>query len=172
VVAKTWQAASRRARLAQSERIDSGLYLDECQNFLTLPYPMEDMLAEARGYRLSLTLAHQNLAQLPRALREGVSANARSKIFFNASPEDARDLERHTAPLLSDYDLSHLGAFQAGARLVAGSQEKPAFTLRTIPMIDAIDGREAEIRAGARARFGRVPVKGDDDLGTDMWFAA
>ncbi|MFL6109897.1 MAG: type IV secretory system conjugative DNA transfer family protein [Catenulispora sp.] len=172
VVAKTWQAASRRARLAQSERIDSGLYLDECQNFLTLPYPMEDMLAEARGYRLSLTLAHQNLAQLPRALREGVSANARSKIFFNASPEDARELERHTAPLLSDYDLSHLGAFQAGVRLVAGSQEKPAFTLRTIPMIDAVDGREAEIRAGARARFGRVPVKGDDDLGTDMWFAA
>lgn len=172
VVAKTWQAASKRSRLPQAQRIDCGLYLDECQNFLTLPYPMEDMLAEARGYRLSLTLAHQNLAQLPKALREGVSANARSKIFFNASPEDARELERHTAPLLGAYDLSHLGAFQAGVRLVANSQEKPAFTLRTIPMREAIDGREAEIRAGARARFGRAP--GDDADpgfgGTDIRF--
>ena len=157
VVAKCWQAASRRSRLAQGARIDCGLYLDECHNFLSLPYPMEDMLAEARGYRLSLTLAHQNLAQLPRDLREGVSANARSKVFFNASPEDARELERHTAPLLGAYDLSHLGAFQAAARLVASAQERPAFTLRTTPLPPAIPGREQLIRTAARTAFGRVP---------------
>ena len=163
VVAKCWQAASRRSRLAQGARIDCGLYLDECHNFLSLPYPMEDMLAEARGYRLSLTLAHQNLAQLPRDLREGVSANARSKVFFNASPEDARELERHTAPLLGAYDLSHLGAFQAAARLVASAQERPAFTLHTTPLPPAIPGREQLIRTAARTAFGRVPGQDTDD---------
>jgi hypothetical protein len=123
-----------------------------------LPYPFEDMLAEARGYRLSLTFAHQNLAQLPRDLREGISANARSKIIFNASPEDARELERHTSPLLNAHDLSHLGAYQAAARLVASGEEKPAFTLRTEPLPPAIPGREALIRAAARAAFGRPPA--------------
>ena len=157
VVAKAWQGASHRARLPQSQRIDCGLYLDEGQNFLNLPYPVEDIIAEARGYRLSLTFAHQNLAQLPKDLREGISANARTKIIFNASPEDARELERHTAPLLSAHDLSHLGAYQAAARLVASGEEKPAFTLRTTPLPPAIPGRAQLIRDAARTAFGRAP---------------
>ena len=65
IVARTWQAAARRARLPETARPDAGLYIDECQNFLNLPYPLEDMLAEARAYRLAVTMAHQNLAQLP-----------------------------------------------------------------------------------------------------------
>jgi energy-coupling factor transporter ATP-binding protein EcfA2 len=157
VVAKVWQAASRRAKLPQHLRRDCALYLDEFQNFLNLPYPMEDMLAEARGYRLALTLAHQNLAQLPGDLREGISANARTKLFFNSSPEDARLLDRHTTPILLAHDLSHLGAFQAAARLVTGSQQRPAFTLRTVPLPAALPGREAMIRASARRSFGHAP---------------
>ena len=98
LVAATWQAASRRAGIPQHQRADAGLYIDECQNFLTLPYPLEDLLAEARAYRLSITMAHQNLAQLPPDLAAGISANARSQVIFTASPEDARALERHTLP--------------------------------------------------------------------------
>ena len=98
LVAATWQAASRRAGIPQHRRADAGLYIDECQNFLTLPYPLEDLLAEARAYRLSITMAHQNLAQLPPDLAAGISANARSQVIFTASPEDARALERHTLP--------------------------------------------------------------------------
>ncbi|WP_194916923.1 type IV secretory system conjugative DNA transfer family protein [Catenulispora rubra] len=157
VVAKVWQAASRRAKLPQHQRRDCALYLDEFQNFLNLPYPMEDMLAEARGYKLSLTLAHQNLAQLPNDLREGISANARTKLFFNASPEDSRLLERHTTPILLAHDLSHLGAFQAAARLVTGSQQRPAFTLRTKPLPAAIAGRDNQVRRSAREMFGHAP---------------
>ena len=73
IVARTWQAAARRARLPEHARPDAGLYIDECQNFLNLPYPLEDMLAEARAYRLAVTMAHQNLAQLPPDLRQGIS---------------------------------------------------------------------------------------------------
>jgi hypothetical protein len=63
VVAKTWQAATQRAGQRESTRRDAAMYLDEAHNFLSLPYPLEDLLAEARGYRLSLVLAHQNLAR-------------------------------------------------------------------------------------------------------------
>ena len=108
--------------------------IDECHNFLNLPYGIADILAEARGLRLSLTLAHQNLAQLPRDLREGIATNARNKIFFTVGPDDARDLARHTLPQLGEHDLAHLDAFHAAARLVHHGAETPAFTLRTRPL--------------------------------------
>jgi len=150
IVAATWQAAARRARLPQHARPDAGLYVDECQNFLNLPYPLEDMLAEARAYRLSVVMAHQNLAQLPADLREGISANARNQVIFNVSPEDARVLERHTLPHLTAHDLSHLGAYQAAAKIIAGSADTPAFTMRTQPLPPGTPGRAHLIRRAAR----------------------
>ncbi|GAA2535761.1 type IV secretory system conjugative DNA transfer family protein [Pseudonocardia sp. RS010] len=149
-VAAAWQATTARARTPQRDRADASLVIDECHNFLNLPYPIEDMLAEARGFRVAMTLAHQHLGQLPRELREGFSTNARSKIYFNAGPEDARDLARHTAPHLTDHDLTHLGAYHAAARLVLHGEQAPAFTLRTRPLPAPVPGRSREIRAAAR----------------------
>ncbi|WTW93432.1 type IV secretion system DNA-binding domain-containing protein [Streptomycetaceae bacterium NBC_01309] len=157
VVAKTWQAAAARAHQRESARRDASLYIDECHNFLTLPYPLEDMLAEARGYRLSLVLAHQHLAQLTQDLREGISANARNKVYFTASPEDARALQQHTRPTLTEHDLAHLGGYQAAARLLVHGAETTAFTLTTQPLPPAVPGRTRALRdaahhhAGARA---------------------
>lgn len=150
VVARTWQAATRRARIPQRQRPDAGLYIDECHNFLNLPYALEDMLAEARGYRLSMTLAHQYLGQLPRELEEGISTNARSKIFFNASPEDAKRLARHTLPRLNDHDLANLGVYHVAARLVLNGEEGPPFTSVTEKLPPAIPGRAKAIRKAAR----------------------
>jgi len=160
LVAATWQAAAARARLPEHRRPDAGLYLDECHNFLNLPYPLEDMLAEARAYRLSVVLAHQNLAQLPPDLREGISANARSQVIFTASPEDARILERHTLPTLAAHDLSHLGGYQAAARLVASGTETAAFTLRTQPLPPPVPGRARLIRSAARSGPARAVPPG------------
>ncbi len=155
VVARVWQAVTARARAGQSARVDASLYVDECQNFLTLPGSLGDMLAEARGYRLSVVAAHQHLGQLPHELRDAVSANARNKVFFALSPEDARALQRHMAPNLAEHDLSHLGGYQAAARLVVGGQDTPAFTLRTRPAPEPVPGRADAVRAAARERFGR-----------------
>ncbi|XVS68279.1 type IV secretory system conjugative DNA transfer family protein [Actinosynnema sp. CA-299493] len=159
VVARTWQATTARARTPQRQRRDASLVIDECHNFLHLPYPIEDMLAEARGFRVAMTLAHQHLGQLPRELREGMSTNARSKIFFNASPEDARELSRHTALRLSDHDLAHLGAYHAAARLVLAGEEAQPFTLRTTVLPPAIPGRARDIRSAARRAL-RNPTTG------------
>ncbi|MGW0330249.1 hypothetical protein ACWDXS_35615, partial [Nocardia sp. NPDC003183] len=123
------------------------------QNFLNLSTPIEDMLAEARGLRLSLLLAHQNLGQLSRELRDGISANARNKIVFAVSPDDARDLARHTEPWLSEHDLSHLDAFHAAARLLVDGRNARPFTLTTCPLDPPIPGRARGIAATARARL-------------------
>jgi hypothetical protein len=164
VVGKVWQSATHRARLGQQARVDAALYVDECQNFLNLPRSFDELLAEARGYGLSMVLAHQHLAQLPRELREAVSSNARTKLWFSMSPEDAHALHRHVAPELSEHDLAHLGAYQAAARLVVSGKETPAFTLRTRSAPPATDGRAELVRAAARAAYGRATERTGDGL--------
>ncbi|MFI6713540.1 type IV secretory system conjugative DNA transfer family protein [Nonomuraea sp. NPDC050478] len=155
LLAHTWQATTRRSTLAETARPDASLVIDECHNFLNLPGHINDVLAEARGYRLSLVLAHQHLDQLPADLREALSADARNKVYFAASPKDAGDLKHHTAPLITPHDLTHLGAYQAAARLIVDGQQTPAFTLRTRPLPAAVEGREAEIRQASRQQFAR-----------------
>ncbi|WP_245548271.1 type IV secretory system conjugative DNA transfer family protein [Nocardia pneumoniae] len=157
LVARTWQAVTARARVPAADRPDAALVLDEAQNFLNLSTPVEDMLAEARGLRLSLLLAHQNLGQLSRELRDGISANARNKIIFAVSPDDARDLARHTDPWLSEHDLTHLDAFHAAARLLVDGQNARPFTLTTRPLPPPTPGRAREIAAAARARLSTPP---------------
>jgi hypothetical protein len=133
LLANVWHAATARARQAEDHRRDAVVYIDEAHNVLNLAGSVADILAEARGYRLSMVLAHQDLAQFPRDTQLAISANARNKIFFNCSPEDARQLARHTLPELDEHDLSHLDAYTAATRLMIGNRETAAFTLTTSP---------------------------------------
>jgi Type IV secretion-system coupling protein DNA-binding domain/TraM recognition site of TraD and TraG len=157
LVARVWQEALRRSRLPESERPDSCLYVDEVHNYLALPHSFEDLLAEARGYRLSLCLAHQNLTQLPRAMADALSANARTKLIFNCSPEDARALERHVTPELTAHDLSNLARHQAACRTLSDGETLPAFTLVTRSLEEGEPDRALRLRAVAEQRFGSDP---------------
>jgi len=159
VLSKVWQAATHRARVGEAARRDTCCYADEAHNFLSLPIRFDEALAEARKYRLSLCLAHQFLGQLPKELREAISANARNKLVFTVSPEDAGALERHFAPELTAHDLASLGAWQVAARLVAGGAEQPACTLRTRPAPPAVPGRADALRQQARQHFGRTDTQ-------------
>ncbi len=150
VFASVWQAATARARIPEDQRRDATCYIDEAHNVLNLAGSVGDMLAEARGYHLSLVLAHQNLTQLPRETQLALSANARNKIFFSCSPEDAHQLARHTLPELDEHDLSHLDAYTAAARLVVASRETAAFTMRTRPPLDVVGETTAIRQAVAR----------------------
>ncbi len=162
VFASVWQAATARAALPEAQRRDCAVYVDEAHNVLNLAGSVGDMLAEARGYRLSLTLAHQNLTQLPRETQLALSANARNKIFFSCSPEDAHQLARHTLPELDEHDVSHLNAYTAAARLVIASRETAAFTLRTKAPKDPV-GEITALRQ-AVARTDVDPPTGLDEL--------
>jgi len=157
LVAKTWQAAAARADRPEHARPDAALYVDECHNFLALPGALDDTLAEARGYHLSLVLAHQHLGQLPRELADAISANARNKVYFSCSPEDAHRLAPHIGPVLRDYDLCHLGGYRIACRIVHGGIDTSGFTLATQPAPAPIPGRAEMLRAAARA-FGHTPA--------------
>ncbi|WP_281901200.1 type IV secretion system DNA-binding domain-containing protein [Phytohabitans aurantiacus] len=151
ILTKVWQAATARASIPVEQRRDAQIVLDECQNFLTLASSLDTMLAEARKYRLSMVLAHQDLAQFPRDLLAAVSANARNKVYFSVSPEDARVLARHTMPELDEHDLAHLDVYTAVARLVADGRQTPTFTMRTRPPRPTVGEATAIRQAAAEA---------------------
>ncbi|MFY1703041.1 type IV secretory system conjugative DNA transfer family protein [Micromonospora sp. WMMA1923] len=162
IVARVWQAAIARATVPEDQRRDAVLYVDECQNFLTLPGSVGDMLAEARGFRLGLVLAHQDLAQLPRDVAAAVSANARSKLFFTVDPADARELSRHTRPEVDEHDLAHLDVYTAVARLLVGNRELPAFTFTTnppAPIVGEATAIRQECAAAHRRSDGEPPMQ-------------
>ncbi|HTB69951.1 MAG TPA: type IV secretory system conjugative DNA transfer family protein, partial [Solirubrobacteraceae bacterium] len=154
VFARVWQAALARAAVEPERRADAACYVDEVHNYLNLPTPFEDVLAEARSYRLSLCLAHQHLAQLPRDLREAIGANARTKVYFQASRDDAATLEREVRPELSAHDLAHLPLYTAAVRLCHNGQPGRAFTLGTEALPPAIPGRAELVREAARRQNG------------------
>ncbi len=155
VIARVWQACMRRALLPEEDRPDTALYVDEMHNYLVLPRSFEDLLAEARGYRLSLVLAHQHMGQLNREMREALAANARTKVAFTCSPEDAFFLQRHFAPELTEHDLSHLATYQAACRPCIRGGQGPSFTLKTIPLADGSTERAGAVRAVTSAAYGR-----------------
>ena len=164
VVARVWQAALERAGRPEAERRDAALYVDEVHNYLSLPTPLADMLAEARGYRLSLCLAHQHLGQLPKEMREALSANARTKVFFQLSPEDAQSVERLVKPELGAHDLAHLPAYTAAVRLCRAGEPSPTFTLETQPLPAGSPDRADVVRVDARRRNGRTATAVDAQL--------
>ncbi|WP_319461468.1 type IV secretory system conjugative DNA transfer family protein [Micromonospora sp. RTP1Z1] len=163
VLAQVWQAATARAKTSPERRRDATLIIDEAQNFLTLANSLDTMLAEARKYRLSLVLSHQDLAQFPRDLLAAASANARNKIYFSCAPEDARVLARHTLPELDEHDLTHLDAYTAAARLVVDGCQTPAFTLKTRPPKPVV-GEATAIRQVAAAAVPAQDTSAIDDL--------
>jgi hypothetical protein len=155
VLTALWQAATERAGRPQAERHPFGLYVDEVQDFAAAPIPWDEMFAQGRKYGLSLSVAHQNLDQLPKELREVVLANARSKAVFALSASDARVMERLFAPALTAADLQALDA-HAIAAIVAlddGSTARPV-TLTTPPPPVSLGSRQ-QVRHASRFNYAR-----------------
>jgi hypothetical protein len=92
LVSKIKMAAFSRTDIPQTERQPFYLYIDEFQNFATNSFV--EILSEARKYRLSLVLAHQNLGQLTQNLRDSILANCGIQACFRVNREDAQLLAR------------------------------------------------------------------------------
>jgi len=152
LLAALLHAASARADQPQPDRLDATLILDECQAFLHLPVGVDDALAQARAWHLSLVLAHQHLGQLTGKMAAAIDANARNKVFFALAPKDARDLAHHVAPYFEAEDLTRRDAYGIVCRLVIDGRDGEPFSLNTRPAPPAFPGRANQLRAAARAR--------------------
>lgn len=108
-------AAESRATLPSGRRRPYYIYIDEFANFATESFV--DLLAEARGYGVSLVLAHQHLAQLPDSLRHAILTNARIRVVFRCSYEDASLLSRELWRVSGERVKSQRWAFTSIGKL-------------------------------------------------------
>lgn len=163
VVAELWHATTARAAVPPEHRRLHVAYLDEFQHFLHLPTPIATVLAEARGLGLGLVLAHQHLHQLPTEIKEGVLANARSRVIFQAAASDAHALSKELSSSLTPDDLQGLGAYEVVASLFAGGQVAPPCTARTFAA-PPVTSDAAAIREASRQRYGRPVAEIDAEI--------
>lgn len=153
VVAELWQAIQARASVPSEQRHPVMITIDEAHNYLHLPTDLGDALAQARGYGVGLTIAHQLLGQFPRELRAAVLANARSRIAFQLAHDDARALAQGH-PELNAADFEALGQYELYASLFARGHVQPYALGRSRPLGPATSN-PAELRRRSRERYGQ-----------------
>ena len=133
--------------------------------FAALERAFATLTTEPRPLALDgASVAHQHLGQLGQDLSDGVAANARNKIFFTSSPEDARILARHVSPDLTAADLCHLDRYQVACRLVVDGRDTTGFTLATLPVPAVGTDHSAALRAAARWRGRDAEARHADHL--------
>ena len=165
VVSLVWQAALGRAALQAFGRRPVMLHIDEVQDYLRLPGDLGDALAQARGLGMGLTLAHQHLGQLPPALKVGILANARSRVAFTLTGDDAGALAKRSSSLLTPADYQQLPAFHAYAHLLAAGDLQPPALVRTTPLTPALR-HPSEAALVSRRRYGQALTDIEADLAT------
>lgn len=152
-VASLWQATLAQAAIPVTKRRPAFAYLDEAQDIVRLEVSMADMLAQARGYGLGITLANQYVAQLPEAVRAAILGTVRTTLAFQVDYDDARLLERRFAPLTKE-DLQHLGQYEVALKPSVGGQTLPPVTGVTLPLPEPTR-RYREVAARSAVRFGK-----------------
>lgn len=164
LVSKLQMAALARADVAESQRPDFYLYIDEFQNFITDSISV--ILSEARKYRLNLTLAHQYLGQLVSGsgvegksgdsrVRDAVFGNVGTVVCFRVGVDDADLLAKQLGPGVTDQDLMNIEKYHAYIRLMVDNAAIPAFAMRTPPPVAGDAKVGAAIRELSRLKFGR-----------------
>jgi hypothetical protein len=121
-------ALSRVDILDPKQRREFNLYIDEFQNFTT--DSIASILSEARKYGLSLTMAHQFIAQLDEKIRDAVFGNVGSQIVFRVGVQDAEFLVKQFAPVFDESDLINIDNLNAYAKILIHGQTSKPFNMK------------------------------------------
>ena len=146
------QAAMRRAKIAEEERVDFVCYLDEFANFTTDSFA--NILSELRKYHVGFVLSGQFLAQQRPSVRAALIGNLGALVAFQLGHEDAGEL----APILDPYGieaLTWLGRGQVAVRISTEGNVAVPFIGETFPEIGyRYAGRRPAVLAQSRRRYG------------------
>jgi hypothetical protein len=159
LVSSLWQATLARVNVPAEKRRPVFAYLDEMQDIVRLPLGLSDMLAQARGLGLGVTLATQFIAQLPEQLRAAVLGTVRTLVTFQIDHDDARLLAKRFAPLTAD-DLMGLLPYEVALKpCVNGQMLTPVTGTTLFPrsfVMTAAAGRSGDRPQPRRVRTSHV----------------
>ena len=161
IVGLTWTLALSRAGIPAEKRHIVSIFIDELQDYLSLPTDLSDALAQARGLGVGLTLAHQYRDQLPMGIRSGVDANARNKIVFGLNSKDAKDMAA-MAPELTAEDFMALPRYQIYTSFQSGGRNIGWVQGRTLPPPPALRDA-ADLKARSQAAYGIPPEQTEEE---------
>lgn len=162
MVARIQMAAMSRTDIAESDRRDFYLYVDEFQNFATDSFA--SILSEARKYHLSLIMAHQYISQLvvtklgqtSTQMRDAVFGNVGTICAFKVGAEDAEYLAKEFAPNVTEQDLVGISNYKAYLKLNVNNTTSRPLSLETIYDKSEENKKVGEIiREYARMKYGR-----------------
>jgi hypothetical protein len=129
VVGKILMAALSRVDSFGEELNPFYLYIDEFQNVTT--DSISTILSEARKYKLSLTVAHQFIAQLDEKIKNSVFGNVGSMAVFRVSSDDAQYFEKQFAPVFSAKDLMNIDNHNSYVKMLANGKPAKPFSMET-----------------------------------------
>ncbi|MEV8339726.1 type IV secretory system conjugative DNA transfer family protein [Leucobacter sp. NPDC077196] len=155
ITAEIFMAAQERASEKDPEKRPGMVIIDEVQNYLHLPTPLDVALGVFRSYGVGLHAAHQHRGQLTTAMRTALDTNARNKICFSLEADDARDMAR-MAPQLTADDFLALPIREIYARLLGKGVPTAWCSARTLPPAKRRNAHEL-IRQASRDAFGALP---------------
>lgn len=153
IVGLTWTLALSRASIPIEKRHLVSVYIDELQDYLSLPTDLSDALAQARGLGVGMTLAHQYRGQLPPEIKAGVDANARNKIVFGLNGTDAKEIV-NMAPGLTPEDFMMLPRYEVYTNIMQDRKQTGWIRGVTLPPTRPIR-TAAELKAESMKRYGR-----------------
>lgn len=132
LITKLQLAAMNRVNIAEEDRKDFFLYVDEFQNFATESFIK--ILSEARKYRLNLTLANQYTAQVPPEVLAAIYGNCGTIMSFLVGASDATLLTREFDEVYKSTDLTSLSNYQIILKLMIDNQASRPFAAGTLPL--------------------------------------
>jgi hypothetical protein len=144
-------AAMRRASEPEDQRRDFHLFIDEFQNFTTDAF--SSMLAEARKYRLCLTLSHQYVEQLSPEIRHAVFGNAGTLLSFRIGYSDAEVLEKEFAHTFRAQQFVDLARFEVIARILEDGTNREPFKGKTLAPLESIRTSREHLAIRSREKF-------------------
>jgi len=127
VVGKILMSALSRVDSLGKDFAPFYLYIDEFQNITT--DSISTIFSEARKYRLSLTVAHQFIAQLEEDIRDSVFGNVGSIASYRVSSEDAEYLEKQFTPVFSAKDLMNVDNYNCYIKMLSQGRPVKPFSL-------------------------------------------
>lgn len=140
-----------RADMPEADRRDFHLFIDEFHNFTTDSFAA--VLAEARKYRLCLTLSHQYLDQLSPEVRQAVFGNAGTMITFRIGHTDAELLAKEFANTFIPGQFVELDRYQIFIRRLQNGLAITPFPGTTLPALENRHAHREKLIRRCRERF-------------------